>query len=98
MAKQVIITQNAQDNINEIIKSVIEFTGHSSSGIKLYRDLYEKFELIGFLPKSGKLRNDNSGLREIFCRGTYRIVYRELDDIIQIITVIHTRKKYPIVN
>ncbi|RKR78590.1 type II toxin-antitoxin system RelE/ParE family toxin [Otariodibacter oris] len=98
MAKKIIITRKAQANINEIINGVIEYTGHASSGIKLYKELYEKFELIGFLPKSGKLRNDGSDHRELFCRSTYRIVYRELEDSIQIITVVHARKKYPILN
>ncbi|WP_241008639.1 type II toxin-antitoxin system RelE/ParE family toxin [Aggregatibacter actinomycetemcomitans] len=46
------------------------------------------------LPKCGKIRNDTSGTREIFAR-SYRVVYLELDDYVQIVAVVHSRRLYP---
>lgn len=91
--KKVIITQKAQQDIDEIIEGIIEYTGFEVSGIRLYNELYEKFELIGFMPSGiGRLRDD--GTRETFTR-RYRIVYKEFDDEVWIITVIHSSRIYP---
>lgn len=92
MAKPYLISDEAFASIDEIIQNVVDYTSYTSSGIKLYNELFEKFELISLLPRSGKLRAD--GTREIFAR-SYRIVYQELDDHIRIIAVIHARRLYP---
>lgn len=91
--KKVIITQKAQQDIDEIIEGIIEYTGFEVSGIRLYNELYEKFELIGFMSSGiGRLRDD--GTRETFTR-RYRIIYKEFDDEVWIITVIHSSRIYP---
>lgn len=94
MAKPWVISDNAKRDIAEILDNVIEYTTHTSTGVRLYEELIEKFNLIGMLPKCGKIRNDNSSTREIFAR-SYRVVYLELDDYIQIVAVIHSRRLYP---
>lgn len=95
MAKPWIISQNAKRNIAEILDNVVEYTSHTSTGAKLYNEFIEKFDLVGQLPKCGKLRQGKSkNIREIFAR-SYRIVYQEFDDHIEILTVIHSRRLYP---
>ncbi|WP_267963578.1 type II toxin-antitoxin system RelE/ParE family toxin [Testudinibacter sp. TR-2022] len=67
MAKKIELSPEALNNISEILQNVSEYTGSISSATKLFGELSEKFEYIGFLPKSGKIRAD--GIRETFCRG-----------------------------
>lgn len=92
MIKPVIISASAQRDLTEIVENVVDYTGHTASGVKLFNEIYEKFDLISQLPKCGKSRED--GTREIFAR-SYRIVYQELDETVQILTVIHARRLYP---
>lgn len=90
---KVIITRTAQLQIDEIIDNIIEYTYSLESGLKLMNDIYEKINLIGFMPTAiGRLRED--GTRETFCRG-YRIVYEVINDNIYINFVIHSRRLYP---
>ncbi|KAE9532519.1 plasmid stabilization protein [Ursidibacter arcticus] len=94
MRKPYIISDQALKDIDEIIENVIEFTSYTASGIKLYNEIFETLELISLLPKAGRMRQENNALREMFAR-SYRIVYQEFDDVILIITVIHSRRLYP---
>lgn len=47
------LSDNAQTNIDEIIESIIDYTGSLVSGATLYSELYAKFDLIAFMPKIG---------------------------------------------
>lgn len=51
MAKPWITSDNAKRDIAVILDNVIEYTSHTSTGIKLYQDFLEKFDLISILPK-----------------------------------------------
>lgn len=92
MAKSWVLSQEATDNIQEIMQSVASFTGYWTSAAVLLEDLQAKFDLLAFMPNIGKQRAD--GTRETFCRG-YRIVYDCVEDNLYIITVIHSRRLYP---
>ncbi|MFA9487961.1 MULTISPECIES: type II toxin-antitoxin system RelE/ParE family toxin [unclassified Mannheimia] len=93
MAKTLRISSRAQNDIEEILASVIEYTGFESSGIRLQDDIYQKFETIAYMPSAaGRLRED--GTREAFTR-RYRIVYTELENEVWIITIIHSSRLYP---
>lgn len=46
----VIITRTAQRQLDEIIDNIIEYTYSVESGLKLMNDIYEKINLIGFMP------------------------------------------------
>lgn len=92
MAKPYLLSNEAIADIDCIIQNVVDYTGYTSSGIKLYQEIFDKFELISLLPKSGRMRHD--GMREIFAR-SYRIVYQECNAYISIIAVIHARRLYP---
>lgn len=48
MAKTLRISSRAQNDIEEILASVIEYTGFESSGIRLQEDIYQKFETIAY--------------------------------------------------
>lgn len=88
-----IITAEAQNDIDCIIENVIDYTSFLSSGIKLFEDFQDKFDLIAYMPYAiGRARED--GKREAFCRG-YRIVYSIINDTVYINTVIHSRRLYP---
>ena len=90
---QIIVTEEAQNDINHIVENVAEFTYSFTSGLKLYEDLYAKIDMIAFMPEGvGRMRDD--GMREAFCRG-YRIVYAIIGNEVQIKTVIHSRRLYP---
>ncbi|KGQ25078.1 plasmid stabilization protein [Gallibacterium anatis CCM5995] len=91
-AKNLFITPDADADVRAILADVQAYTGSALSILKLKNAFIEKFRLIAAFPHAGKQRNDNT--REIFCRH-YRIVYREFDDRIEILTVIHSRRKYP---
>ncbi|MDO4697873.1 MAG: type II toxin-antitoxin system RelE/ParE family toxin [Pasteurellaceae bacterium] len=92
MANHWRLSIDAAENIQEIMQSVASFTGHWTSAAVLLEDLQAKFDLIAFMPKLGKPRED--GTRETFCRG-YRIIYQQIEDDIYIITIIHSRRLYP---
>ncbi|MGR3808038.1 type II toxin-antitoxin system RelE/ParE family toxin [Pasteurella testudinis] len=90
---KVVITEQAQRDIDELVDNIIEFTYSVISGIKLFEDLHEKIELIAFMPLGiGRLRDD--GTRETFCRG-YRIIYEIVNNEVHIRTVVHSRRLYP---
>ena len=90
---KIIVTEEAQNDINHIVENVAEFTYSFTSGLKLYEDLYAKIDMIAFMPEGvGRMRDD--GMREAFCRG-YRIVYSIIGNEVQIKTVIHSRRLYP---
>ena len=90
---KIIVTEEAQNDINHIVENVAEFTYSFTSGLKLYEDLYAKIDMIAFMPEGvGRIRDD--GMREAFCRG-YRIVYAIIGNEVQIKTVIHSRRLYP---
>ncbi|VTM24518.1 Plasmid stabilisation system protein [Stutzerimonas stutzeri] len=90
---KIIVTEEAQNDINHIVENVAEFTYSFTSGLKLYEDLYAKIDMIAFMPEGvGRMRYD--GMREAFCRG-YRIVYAIIGNEVQIKTVIHSRRLYP---
>lgn len=91
MAKSVILSLEAEIELSQILDFVAEYT-YILSSKKLLDEFLEKFEYIGFLPKSYKLLGNVT--RETFCR-SYRIAYEETDDYVQILTVIHSRRKYP---
>lgn len=92
MAK-LVITQEAKNDIEQIVEGIIEYTHFVESGVRLYNDLYEKIHLIGFMPEgAGRLRKD--GFREAFCRG-YRIIYEIANDVVYIRTILHSRMLYP---
>ncbi|QHB17871.1 type II toxin-antitoxin system RelE/ParE family toxin [Mannheimia pernigra] len=93
MAK-ITIKPQALSQFDEIVKSVIEFTGFETSGIRLQSDIFDKIEQIAFMPLSGRVRED--GTRETFVR-RYRIVYdydRQADEVI-ILAIIHSSRLYP---
>ncbi|OBW91267.1 plasmid stabilization system protein [Gallibacterium genomosp. 3] len=92
MAKSVVISQRAATDIDIILSNVIEFTGFEISGIRLFEEFSEKFDIIQFMPEIGRLRED--GTRETFARN-YRIIYEEIDNIVYILTVIHCSRLYP---
>ncbi|KMK50505.1 hypothetical protein RO21_11445 [[Actinobacillus] muris] len=92
MAKRWILSNDAQNNIDDIIENMIDFTGSTISAARFYGELYSKFDLLVFMPYIGRKRED--GTQETFCRG-YRIVYEIQNDVIYIIAVIHSRRLYP---
>ncbi|MCK3658549.1 hypothetical protein A4G18_07445 [Pasteurellaceae bacterium Pebbles2] len=92
MPKNIIISNRAQKNINEILDSVYQYTLFPSTPKKLLEEFHRTFQLLGTAPKMGKLQAD--GKRMTFCRH-YRILYQEHDDRIEILTVIHSRRLYP---
>lgn len=60
MSKNWLISVEAQLDIDDIIENIVDYTGHTSTGIKLYKELFEKFDLIAMLPRSGKERSDGT--------------------------------------
>ncbi len=47
---KIIVTEEAQNDINHIVENVAEFTYSFTSGLKLYEDLYAKIDMIAFMP------------------------------------------------
>lgn len=93
MAKLTIKPQ-ALRQLEEIIASVIEFTGFEISGIRLQNDIFDKLEQIAFMPLSGRSRDDSS--RESFTR-RYSIVYDfdEQANEVVVLAIIHSSRIYP---
>lgn len=87
------LTKEAENDIDDILQSVAEYTGYVSSATLLWNELVRKFDLIAFMPKALG-RKINEDRREAFCRG-YRIVYRIVGRDISILTVIHSSRIYP---
>ena len=75
--------------------NIVEFTSFPLSGVKFLDDIYQHIELIGFMPEAiGRQRPESKNIRESFCR-RYRVIYEIVDQTVYIITVIHSRRKYP---
>ena len=54
---KIIVTEEAQNDINHIVENVAEFTYSFTSGLKLYEDLYAKIDMISFMPEGvGRMR------------------------------------------
>lgn len=87
------LTRPAQNNLNDIIANVVEFTGHTLSGIRLQEEIYERLDLLTYFPESGLLRKKEN-CREIIFRG-YRIVYDIRNDDVVVIAIIHSSRLYP---
>ncbi|MCW9718586.1 type II toxin-antitoxin system RelE/ParE family toxin [Avibacterium sp. 21-599] len=94
-AKKLEITLPAIRQVDGILTNVSDYTGSVKSAEKLNSELQKVFHRIAFFPKIGKKRGDETS--ELFCRH-YRIVYREYEDRVEIITVIHSRRKYPLLS
>lgn len=93
MAKILRITKKAHNDLAEILANVIEYTGFEYSGIRLQEEIYDKFGVIAYMPSAaGRLRND--GTREAFAR-RYRIIYKEFENEVWIVTTIHSSRLYP---
>lgn len=86
-----ILTPQAENDIDEIIDNVVEFTGYEQSGIKLHADIFKKLNLLEFMPSIGIVRDD--GTRETFV-SNYRIVYEiQNEDIFNMIVELILKKK-----
>lgn len=55
MVKPYILADEALADIEEIIQNAVNYTTYTSSGIKLYNELFDKFELLSLLPQAGKI-------------------------------------------
>lgn len=91
--KTVLFSPLAEKDISNIIRGVIDYTSHYSSGENLLNALRTQITMLGFLPKMGK-KGIVENTREIFCR-SYRIIYTETATEVIILKVIHSRRKYP---
>lgn len=81
--KKVIVTPKAQNEIDEILANIIEFTGYEVSGFRFHQALFDKLEAISYMPSAmGRLRED--GTREAFVN-RYRIVIFTSDDIFDLV-------------
>lgn len=61
MAKTLRISSRAQNDIEDILASVIEYTGFESSGIRLQEDIYQNFETITYIRSATeRLREDGT--------------------------------------
>lgn len=86
-----ILTPQAENDIDEIIDNVVEFTGYEQSGIKFHADIFKKLNLLEFMPSIGIVRDD--GTRETFV-SNYRIVYEiQNEDIFNMIVELILKKK-----
>lgn len=86
-----ILTPQTENDIDEIIDNVVEFTGYEQSGIKLHADIFKKLNLLEFMPSIGIVRDD--GTRETFV-SNYRIVYEiQNEDIFNMIVELILKKK-----
>lgn len=86
-----ILTPQAENDIDEIIDNVVEFTGYEQSSIKLHADIFKKLNLLEFMPSIGIVRDD--GTRETFV-SNYRIVYEiQNEDIFNMIVELILKKK-----
>ena len=92
MSKSLIISARAKKNLAVIMNNIADYTKSPSSVSKLAKDFSHKFAQIASFPKACPSLSD--GTRQTFCR-RYRIVYRESEHHIEIITVVHSLQKYP---
>lgn len=86
-----LITQAAQRDMDDLAESVFEFTYSVSSVESLQRDLYQKMSLISFMPLAIGRKIENENAREAFCRG-YRIVYDVTETAVIILSVVHSSR------
>ena len=92
MPKRLVISAQAKRDFADILYRVGEYTGSELSIAKLANEFSEKLEYLSHFPKSSRMLND--GTRQAFCR-RYRIIYLETAESVEIITVLHSLRKYP---
>lgn len=93
LRKTIVFSENATQDLEQILANVAFFTCSYTSAERLYEELTSTIEKFSDFPKMGVV-GKVADTREFWCRG-YRIVYQELEHEILITTIIHTSRKYP---
>lgn len=88
----VIVTQDAVSDIDEILENIEDFTGWRSSADRLLAEFEYQFGLLQLFPEMGSIRED--GLRQLIINH-YRVIYEFDGETVLILTVIHSRRLYP---
>ncbi|HHW7506292.1 TPA: type II toxin-antitoxin system RelE/ParE family toxin [Mannheimia haemolytica] len=86
-------TEKAVKNLQTITRSVSEFTGYASSGIRTLEELENSISHLSMFPEMG-VKGKVENTRELYHNG-YRIVYEIKPKIVLIKTIIHCSKLYP---
>ncbi|MFA9500955.1 type II toxin-antitoxin system RelE/ParE family toxin [Mannheimia sp. E30BD] len=86
-------TEKAIKNLQLIARSVSEFTGYASSGIRILEELENSINHLAMFPEMG-VRGKVANTRELY-HNRHRIVYEIKSNIVIIKTVIHCSKLYP---
>ncbi|AGK01949.1 plasmid stabilization system protein [Mannheimia haemolytica M42548] len=88
-----LMTRRASMNLQQIIRNVVEYTYSYESGDKLSAEIHNTLDNLSYFPRIGVIGSVEN-TRECFCRG-YRIIYRETENQVQILAIIHCRQQYP---
>ncbi|MBQ6516680.1 type II toxin-antitoxin system RelE/ParE family toxin [bacterium] len=88
MIKQVIITDIAKEDIKKLAKYIS--SDNKNAAVKLVDDFYKTFELLSNFPETGVIKDDipNKTIRIYTMRKNFAIVYRFLNDKVEILRVL----------
>ncbi|EFX91584.1 plasmid stabilization system protein, RelE/ParE family [Actinobacillus ureae ATCC 25976] len=92
LPKTIIYTPQAQRNLIEIAHNIVDFAGLESA-IKVIGYIRKSVNLLAEFPEMG-VQGIVKGTREIYPR-RYRVVYKETEQNIIIITIMHGKRLYP---
>jgi addiction module RelE/StbE family toxin len=85
-------TEPARDDLREIFRFIRQ--DNPVAARNLIRELRQKVERLARFPLSGRDVPElpDAGLREVIV-GNYRVVYRVVSNTVEILTVVHGRRK-----
>jgi len=83
----------ALDNLDEIVRYIAK---HNPAAARRMHALLEgSVDMAAEYPQMYRTSQKVPGTREIIAHPNYRVFYRVLDDAIEVVAVVHVRRKYP---
>ena len=89
---RVLWTEPARDDLREVFRFIRR--DNPTAAQKVIREIQEKIGRLAQFPLSGREVPEliEAGLREVIV-GNYRVIYRLVGNTVEILTVIHSRRK-----
>jgi len=83
----------ALDNLDEIVRYIAK--DNPAAARRMHALLEGSVEMAAEYPQMYRLSRKVPGTREIIAHPSYRVFYRVHEDRLEVVAVVHVRRKYP---